>query len=651
VTLPVSPAEAAYERQGRALFSTLFRGCGYDFEAPRWDIRHLRTSQHKKTNSQVHFTIYASQVDPLPPRFANIVKAYVLLNKGAAETMVLQVGSARMLWVAVLQRLGDAEAFDWSLLIEDDLLRTEQVMLTHWSPSTTYKRCMQLQRMMRVLAAAPGGGIVRPMEVAFVTPRSEDSERYTLDGQQERMKKLPSDEAIWAVGDIYAKYAKQPEDRLIACVLAILLATALRIGEVLTLPVDCLASEGSGSNRRWGIRYHKEKSRGGKKQLAVRWMTPKQTELAKQAVHEVRKLTVEARKRARELEAHPDRVVLPGTAGNAILGRKEVARLLGIDKVSVGAIPSSKLPRQVAQRHGDHVIRYQYRAVDVSRYLLNRRSGLWTIDRRDGTRQKLSESLFIAFRNFFHRHKGTIPLLVDCVAARSVSDFLGGRSNHGSVSAFTRFGLKGSDGKSFKLHTHQFRHWVTTKAAAAGVPDEVIARWQGREHLGDLAAYKHLTPAERLATLKEALKSGRAKGRLSEMYFSLKEDVRDAFLEGQLQAVHVTPLGLCTHDFKVAPCPKMLNCVKDCDDYLFDTANHTHRHNLVQLRLRTELTLNQALAQKDRGERDLSENWIAEARATLAGVQRVLSTQPLGDTTVVRPFGGCDSRFDPLKET
>src|SRR5437899_8821704 len=46
VTLSVSPAEAAYVRQGRALFTTLFRGCGYDFEAPRWDIRHLRTSQH-----------------------------------------------------------------------------------------------------------------------------------------------------------------------------------------------------------------------------------------------------------------------------------------------------------------------------------------------------------------------------------------------------------------------------------------------------------------------------------------------------------------------------------------------------------------------------------------------------------------------------
>jgi hypothetical protein len=33
------------------------------------------------------------------------------------------------------------------------------------------------------------------------------------------------------------------------------------------------------------------------------------------------------------------------------------------------------------------------------------------------------------------------------------------------------------------------------------------------------------------------------------MYFNLHDDVREAFLYGQLQAVHVTPLGLCVHDF------------------------------------------------------------------------------------------------------
>ena len=215
-------------------------------------------------------------------------------------------------------------------------------------------------------------------------------------------------------------------------------------------------------------------------------------------------------------------------------------------------------------------------------------------------------------------------------------------------SAFERFGLKGRDGRVFKLHTHQFRHWVTTKAAACGVPDEVVARWQGREHIGDLEAYKHLTPAERVATLKTALESGRTKGRVADLYFHMQDDIRDVFLEEQLQAVHVTPLGLCVHDFKVSPCPKMLNCVKDCDDYLFDTGNESHRQNLVQLRERTKLALEQAEAQKARGGVDLSENWISDAKATLAGVARILAAAPSGKA-IVRPYAGKGSRLSALQ--
>jgi hypothetical protein len=184
----------------------------------------------------------------------------------------------------------------------------------------------------------------------------------------------------------------------------------------------------------------------------------------------------------------------------------------------------------------------------------------------------------------------------------------------------------------------------------AGVPDEVIARWQGREHLGDLEAYKHLTPSERIDTLKSALQSGRTKGAVADIYFNLHEDVRDAFLKAQLQAVHVTPLGLCVHDFKISPCPKMLNCVKDCDDYLFDTTNTTHRQNLVQLQARTKLTLEQAVAQKSCAEADLSEHWIADAEATLAGVDRILSAIPSDGETLVRPHVGKGSRFKPLTE-
>ena len=158
-----------------------------------------------------------------------------------------------------------------------------------------------------------------------------------------------------------------------------------------------------------------------------------------------------------------------------------------------------------------------------------------------------------------------------------------------------------------------------------------------------MEAYKHLTTSERLGALKAALKAGRMRGQIADMYFNLKEDVRDLFLEGQLQAVHVTPLGLCVHDFKVAPCPKLLNCVKACEDYVLDTANKTHINNLVQLQIRTQLTLGQAVQQQAKHEEDLSENWIAEAEATLTGVQRILDAAAVKSSDgIVRPFVGIE---------
>jgi hypothetical protein len=150
--------------------------------------------------------------------------------------------------------------------------------------------------------------------------------------------------------------------------------------------------------------------------------------------------------------------------------------------------------------------------------------------------------------------------------------------------------------------------------------------------------------------LKAALKSGRIKGQIAEMYFSLKEHVRDVFLEGQLQAVHVTPLGLCVHDFKVTPCPKFLNCVRNCEDYVLDTANKKHIKNLVQLQVRTQLTLDQALQQQAKGEEDLSENWIAEAQATLNGVQRILEAASAESETALRPFKGKGSHFETVEQ-
>jgi integrase len=639
--------ESRYVEQARLIFAARFPiGC---FDDSSWDIRHLRSSQHKRTNSRVYFTRYGSTTDALSARFAHVVKAFLLLMNASGGTMPLRVDAARMLWRAVEKRRRDAR-FSWSDLSEEDLLEAEQEMLHLWGTAATYKRCTMLQRMVDMLAAAPCGAIVPPIKATFRTPRQEDFERYTLEGQHLRQAKMPADDAIVAIGRMFSALVSNQRERLVLCALALLLATGFRVGEVLTLPLDCEVTDGTGVDQKYGLRYYKEKSRGGEKRFAVHWLTAAQAELAKAAIAEVKSLTKPARTRALVLEQHPDTVPLPGIAMTKLLTTDQVANLIGYTRQSVNTISVSKLPRQRSESISGHL----YRGSDVMSYLFALRKPLWVIDRKNGTHQLLSESLFIQFRDAGHAAKGMNPLLVESLSEQAVNDFLGGRIGKGRTimkSAFERYNIRDTKGEPYKMHSHQFRHWVTTKAAQAGVPDHLIARWQGREHIGDLEAYKHITPGDRLETLKAALKAGRVKGQIADMYFSLKDDVRDVFLEGQLQAVHVTPLGLCVHDFKVTPCPKFLNCVKDCEDYVLDTSNKAHITNLVQLRTRTELILDQARQQKARGEQDHSDSWIAEAEATLNGVERILHAASTESQGIVRPFEGKGTQFQRANET
>lgn len=140
-------------------------------------------------------------------------------------------------------------------------------MLQSWGAAATYKRCRMLQHMVNTLAAAPYGAFARPMNVVFRTPRQEDFERYTLEGRDLRQAKMPTEAAISAIGRMFSGLATNERDRLMLCALALLLATGFRIGEVLTLPLDCEITEGSDAGLKHGLRYYKEQSPGGENYL------------------------------------------------------------------------------------------------------------------------------------------------------------------------------------------------------------------------------------------------------------------------------------------------------------------------------------------------------------------------------------------------
>lgn len=604
------------------------------FDQPSWDVRGLRDRGTIRGNPTLYFTRHGTLDQPLPTAYADIVKCWLILDRRSVKNMSRRLDGARILWDAIQQRRrGKTEAFAWQNFSEEDLSQAELLMHTSWSDSTTYKLIVSLLVFARFLAAR---GICRPLYYTPQTARVEDFNRHTISGQQERRDRLPTDAALQGIADIYREHAKEPADRLRAAAVAILVVTGFRIGELLTLPLDCEVEEVRGGKPRYGIRYYKEKTRGAQKMFAVRWLTTTGAELARHAIHDIRTLTEDARTRARVLEKTPHRVPIPGFHWAARMTTAQVTRALGTKEVP-----------QPVPRHHDHEGAY-YRAFEAEAFLQSLKvSPSWTVDRRDGTFQTLSETLLIAFRNSFHPSRAVFPLLVQPVFISHIADFLSGGG--GTASAFKRFGMREPDGSFCKMTSHQFRHWLNYIADKGGLPVELQSRWMGREHSQDTDAYRHSTVDERLEWVKAGIHDGRLAGPKASLYFDLPSAKRDRYLDGEVQAVHFTALGLCLHDFAVTPCPYHLNCVRGCADYLRVKGNETERRHLIQIQQSTERALASAKTRAIGPDGGVAEPWIRHCEETLEGVRAALAVDDKTESergAVAQPFRGRRSRFE-----
>lgn len=611
-----------------------------EFDDIDWNLFSLFDRSTTRSNRRVYFTRRGTTDQPLPALYADVVKSWIILDRRSAKHMARRVDGTRMLWEAILKRRrGDPTAFRWETFHEEDLSQAELLMKAEWSESTTANLVVSILVFSRFLAAR---GVCRPLYYAPLTPRVEDSNRHTIEGREARRDRLPTDAALLGLADIYREYATEPSDRLRAAAVAILVVAGFRIGELLTMPLDCEVEEERGGKPRYGLRYYKEKTRGGEKLFAVRWLTPTGAMLAREAVEEIRCITSEARDRAHVLEESPHRVPIHGVHWAARMSPDNVAQALGMkSRGCVLRIPPNRLPRHQDDRG------FFYRAYEVEAYLRSLRvKRLWTVDRHNGTHQMLSETLLIAFRFFFHHDRSTCPLLVEPVVIQQISDFLSGRERSRSV--FQRFSIREPDGSFCRMTSHQLRHWLNYIADNGGLPTELQTRWMGREHDRDTDAYRHATVEERLEWVKDGIRQGDLGGPKANIYYELPSTRRDEFLEGEMRAVHVTALGLCLHDFAVTPCPYHLNCVRGCVDYLRTKGSESERRNLIQIQRATEQALASAKEHSVCGTAQVAEPWIRHCQETLEGVKRALAIdEDLASAigTTLRPFPTGQSRF------
>jgi hypothetical protein len=621
----------------RTKFAAEFFDSGQSFDAMIWNIKLKADRTTTRTRPRLHFTRYGTQDAPLPAIFAEVIKSWLILQPWSnIYSLGPKLDTARLLWEAILTRRRKAAAnFRWVDLCEEDLNQAELLMLDKWSPSTAHKSATRLIALTEFLMARH---ICRPLYYTPQSPRIEDTHYHTLAGQEERLAMLPSQKSLKGLAEIYNKHATEPQDRLRACALAILVVTGFRIGELLTLPLNCEVEEERAGKQRYGLRYYKEKARGGERMFAVRWLTTIGAELARQAIAEIRRITQSFRERARILEANPARVPIPGFSPVDRMARAQVEGVMCLAHKSVDHIPHTRLPRHNGKR------KYYYLAAEVERYLLGLRvEKLWTVDRRDGTHQMLSESLFIAPRNFFHSLRASCPLLIEPVVIQHIADFLSSRDSSRGVlkSAFQRFDIRETNDEYCRITSHQLRHWLNTVADKGELPMEILTRWMGRDNPRDTDAYRHLTCDERLEQIRSSIRAGEMRGQAAEFYSALAPEDREDYLEGRIQAVHDTPFGVCLHDYSVSPCEFQMACLRGCPDFLRVKGDRKQQTLLIQLEGRTEKIHATSIELVNSGH-EPAKAWVDHCEKTLAGIRsaRAVDDDPtIGDGSIVRPFG------------
>lgn len=379
-------------------------------------------------------------------------------------------------------------------------------------------------------------------------------------GQAYRMNKLPTNEAMLAVADVFAQ-AGDRESQFYSSVFILLMAAPGRVSEVLKLPIDCIQwEEDDDGNLQMFLRWNAAKGRGAMK----KWVVPVMHDVVKEAVRRL----IEIGAPAREVV----RAAFDGSASSS---------------ADVG---TSNLIKEFGGLH--------WPFLDEKRVLSS-----WN-------------ALCLHREYEFSREREVRSDSWRIPTANEVNRRLGGDGGHRN-SLFDRMGLRNLDGTRITLTSHQLRHWLSTMSERAGMDDYTLARWAGRAKVSDNSHYDHRSPEERLVAARELLPMQpaslieRIKQRRPVTYQELGAD--------RLGTAKATLYGMCVHDYAMAPCQKQRECMT-CKEHVCIKGDQDALDRIRLLEAQTEKLLQQAMRAHEDGDFG-ADRWVDNHKWKLAHVK------------------------------
>lgn len=557
-------------------------GADLPFDENTWDITDsINLKGHGNKRHRLVFSNLATVNDNAPDSmaepFLSFAKAYFRYMQGLRPIAGTgpRLVALRVLEAALRENGGDADPTRSDILIFN---RAAQMIVEKYSDAAAYRMGGQLEMLADFLADNKLTTISARWRNFIKRP--SDTVRVGKEFDERRKDKMPSQAALDALPHIFRK-AVEPIDVIVSSVAAMLCASPDRISELLSLPLDCEVRQKNSKtgDEAYGLRWWPAKGADP----MVKWVVPSMASVVQEAISKIRKVTDEARRIAKWYEAHPREIYLVDELeylrGQELVSMKELADIIGLSgRCSPNAwCKTNRIP--TLKNEGRTFARF----MDVEKAVVGMLPhGFPQLDKETGC--KFSEALFVVRTNELGAQRSNFNCMVEPISINQINTGLGGRSEHGYASIFSRFGFMEPDGSPINISTHQFRHYLNTLAQAGGLSQLDIAKWSGRKDIQQNAAYDHVTPGQMVQKIRDAIgEDSTVFGPLAEL---AKKTLipRDEFARLVVPTAHTTELGYCVHDYTMSPCQQHRDCIH-CSDLICVKGDEAKER---QLRLQLE---------------------------------------------------------------
>lgn len=516
-----------------------------------WDADHWKPAGVVFANLDQKSRIYREK-NSFKPLFRDFAKAYYRYQQAHRRTK----NTIMMRMLKCLERALEHQFQDTSVLrISEDTLDQAAVLArSNYSAGSAYQVGCELSLLASFVSDKRLVSSILQWKNSIVRP--ESTIRTGAKAKKQREKKLPSNDVLSALADIFAKYPTGSRDIFTICTVAMLLCAPSRISEILTLREDCEVWERKDDGTvAYGWRFQPSKGAPA----MTKWIPDSMATLGQEAIKRLRELTIEARRIARWLEDFPNlfyrHPICPDFIEDEPLTETQVGHALGISDFTWRR-------RETLRSWGLFSSARKHSLSSLNHWIHSRlpKSFPW-FDEERGVR--FSEALFCLQEDHLHASHRPSAYMIWKPTSGIINDDLG-RKQERRANIFERYGYDSLETKPLKVNTHQFRHLLNTVAQRGGLSQIDIARWSGRTDLKQNRVYDHMSEFELLEMLRShdpGLSLHSSLKQISEQIAVKIPVTQQEFNTLLVPTAHVTVFGFCLHDFVMSPCQRFRDCL------------------------------------------------------------------------------------------